>query len=364
MRFRKNALRVLLTVVIWGGLVGLWACASSTESCSGDCEEGGQTGEGGQGGEGGFGSGGSSEQGGKGGNATGGSAASSAGKGGTPAGGNGTSSGGSGTSSGGNAGSVPDAGVGGSSPDGGAINNDPKSKNWVFLLLGQSNMAGSSPMEKEDQSAPARVWKLSRDKVWVPGAEGSNINPYVKFTPTNYFSPLGEDSLSPSRTFAMDVLASTSDAAVNIYIVNAAVSGSAIESWEPGKGENYQFMLPYLEEAMKKGVVRGFLWHQGEANGGMASRTYADRLKAILAAIRAKVADPLLPMVAGQVGITADGNVNGALNLIKQEDARFGIASCVGLTKKVPGDAHYSSSSEREFGKRYAAAWLAIQSKP
>src|SRR4051794_19815842 len=46
-----------------------------------------------------------------------------------------------------------------------------KQKFMVFLLVGQSNMAGRGKVEEQDQKAHPRVWKLDKDGKWVPGVD-------------------------------------------------------------------------------------------------------------------------------------------------------------------------------------------------
>ncbi len=245
------------------------------------------------------------------------------------------------------------AGSAGTGPNFGVNESDPKAKNWVFLMCGQSNMSGTSPIEAEDRVAPARVFKMTKMRLWAPGAEGFNISPWS--SDTGAPSALGSLDLSPSRAFSIELLKSVTDPDVNIYIVNAAMSGSNIESWEPDVGMNYVKMIPLLDEALKKGLLRGFIWHQGEANGGTAPAEYMAKLKAIITAIRTKVGNPLMPAVAGEVGTTSDnGNVNRALAMIAAGDTRFEVATSENLT--LNDNVHYSSASEREFGKRYGAA--------
>ena len=76
---------------------------------------------------------------------------------------------------------------------------------------------------------------------------------------------------------------------MNIYVINKAQSGSSIEEWHPATGSHFAPKMAFLEEGMKKGVVRGFIWHQGEANGGTSSVEYAMRLGAIVQASRDNV---------------------------------------------------------------------------
>ncbi|MDX2023078.1 MAG: sialate O-acetylesterase [Deltaproteobacteria bacterium] len=348
----------------------LWGCQANndTEGCDNSDEGcGGAGGEasGGAGGDGGTNAGaeGGKANGGQGGNAGGaaggsGGIAGSGGAGGTAgsAGGIAGSNGGAGGAATGGAGGVA---MGGSSGTGGAA-TDPKAKNWVFLMLGQSNMSGMADCQAEDIVAPPRVFKIARNKSWVPGHEPFNVSEYS--SQTGAACKVGDRSMGPSRAFAVNLLMQVTDPEVNIYVANIAVSGSSIEQWDPQTGKNWTPMLPYLDEALKKGVLRGFIWHQGEANGGTDPAVYAAKLGAIVTAIRTRAGNATVPVVAGEVGTTSDtGRVNMALAMMAAADKNFGVATSENLS--LIDNVHYDNKSQREYGKRYAAAWWNIVNK-
>ncbi|GEM_PF-1167742 len=254
-----------------------------------------------------------------------------------------TASGGDSNAGGANSGGSSTMGTGGA-----PVITEPGSKNWVYIMLGQSNMQGASPLEAEDNVAPARVFKLKQDKTWVPASEDVC---------------LWGGGLSPSRTFGMKILEKVTDPEVNIYLINAAVGGTPIETWNPTNGEHYLAMLPYLEAGMQMGTVRGFIWHQGESNTDTSTADYAQKLTELVLAIRTKVGDPTLPVVAGEIGENGEDNaVNAALAQIAVSDARFKVSSSQGLTL-IQGDPHYVSASERLMGEKMATAWWSILGK-
>ncbi|HUU42399.1 MAG TPA: sialate O-acetylesterase, partial [Planctomycetota bacterium] len=47
----------------------------------------------------------------------------------------------------------------------------PKSKVHVYLLLGQSNMAGRGKVEPQDREMHPRVFMLTKEGTWVPASE-------------------------------------------------------------------------------------------------------------------------------------------------------------------------------------------------
>ena len=255
--------------------------------------------------------------------------------------------------------------TGGVTTNTGGATVDSKSKKWVFIMLGQSNMAGQAMCEAEDVIAAPRVFKMARNKTWAPGHELFNINPWR--SDTGEPCKVGDIDMGPSRAFGVNVIAGTNDAEVDVRIINLAYSGSNIESWNPegnpGGDEHYAGILPYLDEAMKIGVFRGFIWHQGEANSGTPPANYAAKLAAIIAAIRSHVGVPNLPVVAGEVGTTSDDSntVNQGLALLAQSDTHFAVATSENLT--LQDNVHYDSASQREYGKRYAVAWRSLVNK-
>lgn len=242
-----------------------------------------------------------------------------------------------------------------------------KAKFHVFLMIGQSNMEGYGVLEDEDFVAPARVLKMSPTKTWLPGNEGTNISRQNR--------KRGEVGTSMGRTFAMELLNNESDPEVKIGLINVAVGGSSIQSWQdpppdPPAGRtpydaNYAKMLPFLREALKTGVLKGVLWHQGEANGG-GGESYEAYLRKLISNLRAEVNDPNLPFMLGQVGLeTETRGVNLSLANVAMSDPRVGLATNEGLTMK-PGEnnPHYDARSQREYGRRYARIYRSLTAAP
>ncbi len=259
----------------------------------------------------------------------------------------GTTAGGAGAA-GASAGGTATAGTGGESGGGGG---GALPATCVFLMLGQSNMSGMAPLEQQDADALQGVYKISFKKAWLPGGEPFSVNPYNE----NSVGTLGAQSVGPSRAFAAELQKLLPNSAQrSLYIVNAAVSGSAIESWQNPNSENYVFMLPYLDEGLKKGALCGFVWHQGEANGGTDPAEYAGKLQGIHQHIAEHAGLTTLPWVAGQVGTqgSANDNVNKALVLIAAADKHFAWASSAGTS--LVDNVHYDTPSQRLLGQRYA----------
>lgn len=259
-------------------------------------------------------------------------------------------------------------GTGGTSSTGGSAprdasppdaSNDPRDKRWVFLLIGQSNMGGQALCEAQDIVVPARVFKLTLNKTWVPAHEPTNLLPFLDANgaPCNIGAPF----MGPGRAFGVELVQMVKDPQVEIYIINAAVRGSAIETWDPKGGhENFTKMVSYLGEGMKKGMLKGVIWHQGESNRGTSRTDYVNKLGPLIADLRQRAQRSDLPFVAGEIGATGQANnVNLALRDLAVKDMHFAVASSMGL-KLQEDQVHYDSASQRQYGKRYAEAWFKL----
>ena len=230
----------------------------------------------------------------------------------------------------------------------------------IFLLVGQSNMAGRGVLTG---SAP-----VSAERIVVFDAEG-------KASPAK--EPLHHDKKTAGAGLAMSFARAYADEhpGVTVALMPCAVGGSSIGSWKPGSGKNYLAMAKAVEAVRGKGEFAGILWHQGESDSGSkaAASAYAGKLKALVAALRKDVAD--VPVVLGELGRYLDSYVtkpkDGSapkirlpfwkdVNIATHEVAggldRCRCASSEGLEHK--GDKlHFDTPSLRKLGLRYYEAW-------
>jgi hypothetical protein len=229
----------------------------------------------------------------------------------------------------------------------------------IFLLVGQSNMAGRGTVEAQDCVVNPRVQKLDKSMSWVPAVD-----------PLHWDKP-ALVGVGPGRSFGL-VLAAR-DTSAKIGLVPAAVGGSPISSWAPGALDTATGTHPYddalerLRIARRSGKLRGILWHQGESDATPAlSVRYAGKLRALIARFRADAGDAKLPFVIGELGkfsgkpwSAETARVDSAHRAIAASVANVAYVSSDGLVDK--GDKlHFDAASQRTFGKRYAAAYLAI----
>ena len=90
----------------------------------------------------------------------------------------------------------------------------------IYLLVGQSNMAGRGTVEDEDREAHPRVWALDRVAQWVPARE-----------PLHFDKPTIA-GVGPGLAFGKAVVARYPND--HVGLVPCAVGGSPIRTWVPG----------------------------------------------------------------------------------------------------------------------------------
>lgn len=224
----------------------------------------------------------------------------------------------------------------------------------LFLLIGQSNMAGRGKIEAEDREVIPRVWMLNKQDEWAPA-----IDPL-------HFDKPKIAGVGIGRSFAKAVADAHPDA--HIGLIPSAVGGTSIDKWKPGD-ELYTQAVRRAKIAMKHGKIAGILWHQGESDSGTPEKraAYPAKLEQLVAALRKDLDAPDEPFVLGQLGefhakkVEGNADMNAVLLAFPKTHPNTACAESTGLTS-VGDDTHFDSKSLREFGKRYANAYLKLAS--
>ncbi len=233
----------------------------------------------------------------------------------------------------------------------------PRERFHLFLLVGQSNMAGRGKVADQDKQPIPRVLKLSKDGAWVPA-----IDPL-------HFDKPDIVGVGVGRSFAAQIAAANPE--ITIGLVPCAVGGSSIASWEPGgyhastKTHPWDDALRRAKLALKSGTLKGILWHQGEADSNPKSASvYEKKLVALIARFRRELNEQSVPFIAGQMGQFSERPWNDARKLVDAAHRNLpmnvphtAFVKSDGLTHK--GDqVHFDAKSYRELGRRYAKAYL------
>jgi len=235
----------------------------------------------------------------------------------------------------------------------------PKENFHLFLLVGQSNMAGRGTVTPADQVPHPRVLMLDKSGAWVPAVD-----------PLHFDKP-AMVGVGLGRTFAAVVAEATPG--VTIGLIPCAVGGSPIDTWTPGtyyqatQSHPWDDALRRARLALPAGTLKGILWHQGESD---ANRTlapdYEKKLHALVARFRAELAAPAVPFIVGQLGVFPDSpwdefkhRIDAAHRALPAKVPHTAFVPAEGLGHK--GDkVHFSADAYREFGRRYAAAYLKL----
>jgi hypothetical protein len=233
-----------------------------------------------------------------------------------------------------------------------------KEKLHLYLLMGQSNMAGRGKIAFEDKIPHPRVLVFTLRDTWEPAVE-----------PITHDRP-GMLGVGPGLAFGKAI--AEQEPGVTIGLVPCAVGGTPLRRWQKG-GDLYSNAVHRAKLAMRDGTLKGILWHQGESDSGTATNanSYSDRLAQMIRDIRTDLACPDLPFVVGQIGeFLYDRGpehspyarvVNAALAALPSKVPATACAPSKGLKHK--GDQlHFDAASQRKFGRRYAAEMLRLQS--
>jgi Carbohydrate esterase, sialic acid-specific acetylesterase/Amidohydrolase len=216
----------------------------------------------------------------------------------------------------------------------------------LYLLIGQSNMAGRAEIPADAMDIIDRCYLLNDKGVWEPASNPLNRHSSVS-------KELAMQKLGPGYSFAREMLAKDKDAKIGL-IVNAGDS-SGIDGWF-GKSELYWGARKRTKAALRDGTLKGILWHQGESDLG-ASEGYHEKLQTLIANLRADFGDPNLPFIAGQIH---NGDpINKEIAKLPESTHATAVASSEGLT--TTDGTHFDTKSQILLGERYAKEMLRVQ---
>ena len=237
----------------------------------------------------------------------------------------------------------------------------PRGNFHVFLLMGQSNMAGYAPLEPGDEKPVARVMAIPTN-----GKEGFAWKPAAH--------PLHNRSAATDRfglglPFAIQYLQMRPG--VTLGLIPVALGGERIDRLNKNSPV-YQDAVAKARWAARQGLLKGVLWHQGESDTVTKelADTYAKKLDQLVADLRQDLGEPALPFVAGNLaefyGTGQDHNapsrvvqineVRQALRDLPDSVPQTAFVESTGLKSEDGHMVHFDRASYVELGKRYARA--------
>jgi hypothetical protein len=201
---------------------------------------------------------------------------------------------------------------------------------------------------------------LSKNDRWVPAVD-----------PLHFDKP-GVVGVGLGRTFGIEIAEADPD--ITVGLIPCAAGGSPIASWEPGgyhgqtRSHPYDDSIRRAKVALKSGTLKGILWHQGESDSQAGkAEVYEEKLHALIARFRKELDAPNIPFIAGQMGQFAERPWSEAKRLV--DKAHQDLPTKVPHTAFVDSDelthkgdqVHFDAKSYREFGRRYAKAYRAME---
>ena len=233
----------------------------------------------------------------------------------------------------------------------------------LFLLMGQSNMKGRGAMPEEPKRDPRIVMMHLKDDQWHLARHPLHLTGDAKT-----FQGHDNAGVGPGLAFAETLAAANPKAAIGL--VPCAVGGSSIKLGQKG-AKLYDEALRRAKLALQttapvKARIRGVIWLQGEANANPQELPqHAERLRAMVEALRADLALPELPFIACTIGEMKPEPL--LTNLKAMNEIQLALPKSVPHTACVDardlkthiGDAvHFDTAAQNEIGKRFAAKFI------
>ncbi|KAL2231550.1 probable carbohydrate esterase At4g34215 [Sesamum indicum] len=238
-----------------------------------------------------------------------------------------------------------------------AQNNEARSAKQIFILSGQSNMAGRGGVDRhtkkwdgvvppESSPDPSKIMRLSVDLHWEVAREPLHHDIDTKKT----------CGVGPGMSFANTV----KERVGVIGLVPCAVGGTAIKEWARGT-HLYENMVKRAKAAVHGGgEIKAVLWYQGESDTSSQedADSYKENMETLICNVRTDLDLPSLPII--QVAI-ASGDEK---YLEKIREIQKGIdlpkVVCVdakGLELKED-NLHLTTEAQVQLGRMLADAYL------
>ena len=267
-------------------------------------------------------------------------------------------------------------------------NAAPNPNFHIYIAYGQSNMAGNGDINPSvDQAtdpknfimlasytanANQRSGKTTQSikwGEWYP-AIPPMFHPTENLSPADYFGRAMVDSLPgvtvgiiPVAIGAVAIKAFDKDQ-YKAYFNSAE---SYIKNWAKDYDSNpYQRIVDLGKKAKEVGVIKGFIFHQGETDGSGTEwqnavyKTYKDFVTAL------DLDENEVPFVAGELlqeGNNCCGSKNAGIAQLKSKFKKFGLASSKGLKGNGRDPYHFGRDGVIELGKRYCSEMLKLIDK-
>jgi hypothetical protein len=228
----------------------------------------------------------------------------------------------------------------------------PKEDFYIFLLAGQSNMAGRGFVQPADTISSIQVLTLNKNNEWEYARE-----------PLHYYEST-RTGLDCGLAFGKK-LSSLYGKKIIIGLVPCAVGGSSIDQWLGDSTYRdvmlYSNFLAKAKAASQYGTIKGLLWHQGESNSSNKSYPgYKQKMETFFNRVRTDLHQSDLPVYAGLLASFLDRNknpyadsVNRDLQSLSTAFPKMYVINTLDLTPNKDS-IHFDARSQRIMGERFA----------
>ncbi|MEO9891682.1 sialate O-acetylesterase [Aurantibacter sp.] len=227
---------------------------------------------------------------------------------------------------------------------------------WIYVMAGQSNMAGRGIVEANDTIASNRILTINKHGKVIFAKE-----------PLHFYEPTMA-GLDMGMSFGREMIKNIPDS-VSVLLLPTAVGGSSISQWINNEVHREVKLLSNFQKkiALGKnlGVFKGILWHQGESDTNSEEKinNYSNNLGILFSKFRKEIGNRNLPIVMGELGAYSKNpigweRINKEIGKYSETDKLVQVVSTKDLIDK--GDKlHFNSEGIRLLGKRYAQKFIA-----
>lgn len=229
---------------------------------------------------------------------------------------------------------------------------------WVFIMAGQSNMAGRGQVEAMDTIPYPRILSINKNGELIIAKE-----------PLHFYEP-AMTGLDCGLSFGKELLKHVPDS-VSILMLPTAVGGSSIRQWVNDSSFRGVTLFSNFKEKVeigkKYGTIKGILWHQGETDASKAEtiNMYDAQLEKLFTSFRTEVGNQELPVFIGELGSFSKNDakwqsINSKISTFIERDSNSYLVKTSDLFHK--GDSvHFDAEGQRKMGERFAERFIEMQ---